>query len=67
MLNKELEASLNEIFREAYERNHEFITLEHLLLALLENPQSADLLRHCGANIDLLRSDLEQFIEEKKI
>ena len=64
MLNKELEASLNEIFREAYERNHEFITLEHLLLALLDNPQSADVLRHCGANIDLLRSDLQQFIEE---
>ena len=64
MLNKELEESLNEIFRQAYERNHEFITLEHLLLALLDNRQSADVLRGCGANIEALRNELEQFIEE---
>lgn len=64
MLNKELETSLNEIFRIAYERNHEFITLEHLLLALIDNPSSADILRACGADLDALRSELEQFINE---
>ncbi len=45
MLNKELEESLNDIFRDAYERNHEFITLEHLLLALIDNRSSGDVLR----------------------
>ena len=64
MLNKELEESLNDIFREAYERNYEFITLEHLLLALLDNRLSADVLRGCGANIDALRTELTQFIQE---
>jgi len=64
MLNKELEESLNDIFREAYERNHEFITLEHLLLALLDNRSSGDVLRGCGADMDLLRTELVQFISE---
>ena len=57
MLNKELEEALNEIFRESYERNHEFITLEHLLLALLDNRAAGDILRACGADIDMLRAD----------
>jgi ATP-dependent Clp protease ATP-binding subunit ClpA len=64
MLNKELEESLNEIFRDAYEHNYEYITLEHLLLALLDNRLSSDVLRGCGANIDTLRAELEQFISE---
>ncbi|MCW8962340.1 MAG: ATP-dependent Clp protease ATP-binding subunit ClpA [Gammaproteobacteria bacterium] len=64
MLNKELEESLNEIFRDAYEHNYEYITLEHLLLALLDNRLSADVLRGCGANMDTLRNELEQFIRE---
>ena len=64
MLNKELEESLNEIFREAYEHNYEFITLEHLLLALLDNRLSSDVLRGCGANMDTLRTELEQFITD---
>ena len=64
MLNKELEESLNNIFREAYERNHEFITLEHLLLALLDNQLSADVLRGCGVNMESLRVELQEFISE---
>ena len=64
MLNKELEESLNDIFRDAYEHNYEYITLEHLLLALLDNRLSADVLRGCGANMDTLRSELQQFIKE---
>lgn len=64
MLNKELEESLNGIFRDAYERNHEFITLEHLLLALLDNRSSGDVLRGCGADLDVLRAELIQFIKE---
>jgi ATP-dependent Clp protease ATP-binding subunit ClpA len=64
MLNKELEESLNDIFRDAYEHNYEYITLEHLLLALLDNRLSADVLRGCGANMDTLRADLKAFISE---
>lgn len=64
MLNKELEESLNDIFRDAYERNHEFITLEHLLLALLDNRSSADVLRHCGVDMEELRKELKAFIAE---
>lgn len=64
MLDKELEESLNDTFRDAYERNHEFITLEHLLLALLDNRAAADVLRACGADIDSLRNDLMIFIAE---
>ena len=64
MLNKELEEALNDIFREAYERNHEFITLEHLLLALLDNRAAGDILRACGTDIDTLRAELVQFISD---
>lgn len=64
MLNKELEESLNDIFRDAYERNHEFITLEHLLLALIDNRSSGDVLRSCGADMDELRKELMIFIAE---
>ncbi len=64
MLDKELEESLNDTFRDAYERNHEFITLEHLLLALLDNRTAGDVLNACGADIDSLRNDLMIFIAE---
>ena len=64
MLNKELETSLNEAFKEAREKRHEFMTVEHLLLALLNNPTAAHLLRVCGASIDGLRRDLTTFIDE---
>lgn len=64
MLNKELETSLNEAFKEAREKRHEFMTVEHLLLALLNNPTAAHLLRVCGASLDKLRRDLSTFIDE---
>ncbi|MDH5179366.1 MAG: ATP-dependent Clp protease ATP-binding subunit ClpA [Gammaproteobacteria bacterium] len=64
MLNKELENTLNKAFKEAREKNHEFMTVEHLLLALLGNDTASDILRACGANIDTLRKELQHFLEE---
>lgn len=63
MLNKDLELTLNLAFRFARERRHEYMTVEHLLLALLDNPAAGDALKSCGANIDRLRSDLSSFID----
>ncbi len=64
MIAQELEVSLHMAFVEARQKRHEFITVEHLLLALLDNPSAADALRACGAKIDLLRKDLGKFIDE---
>ncbi|MDQ5908704.1 MAG: ATP-dependent Clp protease ATP-binding subunit ClpA [Pseudomonadota bacterium] len=64
MLSKDLEFSINLAFREARERRHEFMTVEHLLLALLGNPAAAEVLRACGANLDKLKRDLQIFIRE---
>lgn len=64
MLNKELEFTLNLAFKEAKEKRHEFMTVEHLLLALLDNPSAGNVLQACDANIDELRKDLEEFINE---
>lgn len=61
MLNKELEFTLNLAFKEAKEQRHEFMTVEHLLLALLDNPAAANVLHACEANIEELRRDLETF------
>lgn len=54
MLSKDLEFSINLAFREARDRRHEFMTVEHLLLALLDNPAAAEVLRACGARLDKL-------------
>jgi ATP-dependent Clp protease ATP-binding subunit ClpA len=62
MIAQELEVSLHMAFVEARQKRHEFITVEHLLLALIDNPSAAEGLRACGANIELLRKDLTQFI-----
>ncbi|KXJ52625.1 ATP-dependent Clp protease ATP-binding subunit ClpA [Cognaticolwellia aestuarii] len=62
MLNKDLEVSLNMAFRQAKESRHEFMTVEHLLLALLDNPSSIDALNACGANMTNLRKELLAFI-----
>ena len=51
MLSQELEFSLNSAFQNAREKRHEFITVEHLLAALLDNPSAARVLRACGGNI----------------
>ncbi len=64
MLSKELEFTLNQAFKSAREKHHEFMTIEHLLLALLDNPAAAQVLRACGADIEALRRDLDGFLEE---
>ncbi len=64
MLSKELEFTLNLAFKEAREKRHEFMTVEHLLLALLDNPTAAEVLKACGADLDQLRKELGSFLEE---
>jgi ATP-dependent Clp protease ATP-binding subunit ClpA len=64
MLNKELEFTLNLAFKEAKEKRHEFMTVEHLLLSLLDNPSAEHVLHACDVNIDILRQDLETYINE---
>src|SRR5690606_6980143 len=63
MLNRELEVTLNLAFKEARTKRHEFMTVEHLLLALLDNEAAATVLRACGASLDSLRHDLQEFID----
>jgi ATP-dependent Clp protease ATP-binding subunit ClpA len=65
MIAQELEVSLHMAFVEARQKRHEFITVEHLLLALLDNPTAAEVLRSCGANMDELRKNLTQHITEQ--
>jgi ATP-dependent Clp protease ATP-binding subunit ClpA len=64
MLSKELELTLNGAFRQAREKRHEYMTVEHLLLGLLDNPSAAKVLRACGADPERLRRDILLFIEE---
>ncbi len=64
MLSKELELTLNSAFREAREKRHEFMTVEHLLLALLDNPAASKVLKACGAEIDKLRDELTEYLGE---
>lgn len=63
MLDKELEYTLNIAFKEARTKRHEFVTVEHLLLALLDNSSTAEVLKACGANIIRLRNNLMEFID----
>jgi len=65
MIAQELEVSLHMAFVEARQKRHEFITVEHLLLALLDNPTAADVLRACGANMDELRGNLAQHVDKQ--
>ncbi|MDT3679834.1 MAG: ATP-dependent Clp protease ATP-binding subunit ClpA [Burkholderiaceae bacterium] len=64
MIAQELEVSLHMAFVEARQQRHEFITVEHLLLALLDNPSAAEVLRACAANVEDLRKNLTGFIKE---
>ncbi|MEO0314278.1 MAG: ATP-dependent Clp protease ATP-binding subunit ClpA [Pseudomonadota bacterium] len=64
MIAQELEVSLHMAFVEARQARHEFITVEHLLLALLDNPSAAEVLRACAVNIDDLRKTLTNFIND---
>ncbi|EED32912.1 ATP-dependent Clp protease ATP-binding subunit ClpA [gamma proteobacterium NOR5-3] len=63
MLSKELEQTLNDAFRAARSRRHEFMTVEHLLLALLDNNDAIRVLKACGAQLSGLRGDLVEFID----
>ncbi|UCE76307.1 MAG: ATP-dependent Clp protease ATP-binding subunit ClpA [Gammaproteobacteria bacterium] len=64
MLSKELEFTLNLAFKEAREKRHEFMTVEHLLLALLDNPTAAEVLKSCGADLEKLKQELSAFLSE---
>jgi ATP-dependent Clp protease ATP-binding subunit ClpA len=64
MLSQELEFSLNAAFQSAREKRHEYITVEHLLSALLDNPSAARVLRACGGNLDELRRSLVAFLRD---
>ncbi|MBL0123171.1 MAG: ATP-dependent Clp protease ATP-binding subunit ClpA [Betaproteobacteria bacterium] len=64
MIAQELEVSLHMAFVEARQKRHEFITVEHLLLALLENPSAQEVLRACAAKVDELKKALTEFIEQ---
>jgi len=64
MLSKELEASLNVAFNEARNKRHEYITVEHLLLALLDNTSASSVLKACGADLSRLKVELSQYLDE---
>ncbi|AUB80190.1 ATP-dependent Clp protease ATP-binding subunit ClpA [Candidatus Thiodictyon syntrophicum] len=64
MLSKELEFTLNRAFKEAREKHHEYMTVEHMLLSLLDNPAAAKVLRACGADAERLRREITAFIDE---
>src|SRR4249920_779605 len=64
MIAQELEVSLHMAFMEARQKRHEFITVEHLLLALLDNPSASEVLRACAVDIDDLRKQLSEFVAE---
>lgn len=64
MFSKTFEETLNDAYSRAREKNHEFITVEHLLLALVDNQEAAEVLSACGADIDRLRAGLGIFVDE---
>ncbi|MGO3740307.1 MAG: ATP-dependent Clp protease ATP-binding subunit ClpA [Marinomonas foliarum] len=63
MLDKELEQTLNTAFKAARDKRHEFMTVEHLLLALIENGAASSVLKACGVNLDILSKELEEFVD----
>ncbi|HET8551425.1 MAG TPA: ATP-dependent Clp protease ATP-binding subunit ClpA [Gammaproteobacteria bacterium] len=64
MLSRELEVCLNVAFKQAREKRHEFMTVEHLLLAILDTPKVVDTLKACGAEVEKLRRELNTYIDE---
>ncbi|PCI21477.1 MAG: ATP-dependent Clp protease ATP-binding subunit ClpA [Piscirickettsiaceae bacterium] len=64
MLDKELELSLNDAFKRAHEKKHEFITVEHLLLAMMNNQSACDVFKASGGNVELLTTELEKYLAE---
>ncbi len=64
MLSKDVEHTLNIAFQEAREKKHEFITVEHILLALIDNAAAASILHACGADLEVLKQELTTFLDE---
>ncbi len=64
MLSKDLELTLNLAFKQARDKRHEFMTVEHLLLALLDNMIASNVLQACGAEIEVLKKQLTEFVDE---
>lgn len=64
MIAQELEVSLHMAFMDARRKRHEFISVEHLLLAMIDNPSAVDVLRACGTNLEQLKKQLSDFIDE---
>jgi ATP-dependent Clp protease ATP-binding subunit ClpA len=64
MITRELQDTLNFAVNEAYRRRHEFLTLEHLLYALLREKTGSEVIRHCGGNVEKLKLELEKFFSE---
>ncbi|OGT44414.1 MAG: ATP-dependent Clp protease ATP-binding subunit ClpA [Gammaproteobacteria bacterium RIFCSPHIGHO2_12_FULL_40_19] len=64
MFSKSFEMTLNSAYSRAREKKHEFITVEHLLLALVDNPEASEVLLACSANLDRLRAGLGIFVDE---
>ncbi len=64
MLSTEVEFSINKLFKEARDKHHEFVTVEHLLLSMTTNPSAGKALRACGVDISILQTELESYIEE---
>ena len=64
MLSTEVEFSINKLFKEARDKHHEFVTVEHLLLSMTTNPSAGKALRACGVDVSILQTELESYIEE---
>ena len=64
MLEKNLETCLNNSFKYAHSKKHEFVTTEHLLLSILDNDESIKVLTSCNVNIETLRAELTKFVED---
>ena len=65
MISRELEVTLGLALREAMQRQHEYLTLEHVLFALLHDHDVSEVVRHCGGNVENLKQEVEQFLREK--
>ena len=63
MLSRDLEVTLNLAFKDARVKRHELMSVEHLLLALIDNEAAAEVLRACGAEIEKLRKELVEFLD----
>jgi ATP-dependent Clp protease ATP-binding subunit ClpA len=65
MISRELEVTLGLALREAMRRQHEYLTLEHVLFALLHDSDVSEVVRHCGGNVERLKKDVDQFLQDK--